>query len=284
MTRLGALAEGVKWGVTREAVGAERVLSLLRERFDDEGEGGTCNDCDEAMLGSDLTPPASLALRRRARSLCSLKSVQSAPHEAAASGNGARHGGREGGTATLLGSWGRAVAAMIGGLGSTGLSAERCAVHAPAAYALLCMYRCGLRRGSAPDVTPVRRQWPCAWPTFAVELCARSGRALQACLCDKLWRQTQLFGQLGLVSEAPGHGVAGRDRAPLVGATAAGSRSSRGPRLAGGVGARETGDGRRATGGRSARRAAERRCRGSRRACDRGAMVRAGSGTFRVRC
>lgn len=65
---------------------AERVLSLLRERFDDEGEGGTCREPD--MSVSVLTPPTSLALRRRARSLCSLKSFRSAPGEATASGNG----------------------------------------------------------------------------------------------------------------------------------------------------------------------------------------------------
>lgn len=90
MTRLGALAEGVKQGVwSREEVAVERALSLLRERLDEEGDGGTCNEfCGCDMLASVLTPPMSLALRRRARSLCSLKSLRSAPGEAAGSGKG----------------------------------------------------------------------------------------------------------------------------------------------------------------------------------------------------
>ena len=70
----------------------ERALSLLRERFDDEGEGGTCSELVD-MLASVLTPPMSLALRRRARSLCSLKSGRWAAGEAAAAGKRRRCGG-----------------------------------------------------------------------------------------------------------------------------------------------------------------------------------------------
>lgn len=113
MTRLGALAEGVKEGVAREKTGADRVLSLLRERFEDEGEGGTCSDWDEAMFASVFRPRPSLALRRRARSLCSLNSGRSAAHEAAASGNGGTTKW-EGGIVTVLGRWGRAARGVIG--------------------------------------------------------------------------------------------------------------------------------------------------------------------------
>lgn len=63
----------------------ERVLSLLRERFDEDGDGGTCSELVD-MFASVLTPPISLALRRSARSLCSLKSCRWAAGEAAASG------------------------------------------------------------------------------------------------------------------------------------------------------------------------------------------------------
>ena len=72
-----------------EEAPVDRALSLLRERFVEEGEGGTCNefiDCD--MLASVRTPPINLALRRSARSLCSLNSCRSAPGEAAASNGG----------------------------------------------------------------------------------------------------------------------------------------------------------------------------------------------------
>ena len=75
MTRLLVLAEGVlAAGVLRDEVVTDRVLSLLRERLDDdEGEMGTPA---VAMAGSVLMrTPLSFALRRRARSLCSLKEV-----------------------------------------------------------------------------------------------------------------------------------------------------------------------------------------------------------------
>lgn len=78
--RLGALAEGVWKGVLLiDEVAAERELSLLRERLEDEGEAGTArgagegNDMAEALCSdSVLRPVLPLALRRRARSLCSL--------------------------------------------------------------------------------------------------------------------------------------------------------------------------------------------------------------------
>jgi len=85
MTRLGALAEGVRNGVLSIDVAADRVLSLLRERFEDEGEGGTAS-CIEAMSASVCMPVLTLAFRRKARSLCSLKVGLSAPGKAAASG------------------------------------------------------------------------------------------------------------------------------------------------------------------------------------------------------
>lgn len=84
-SRLGVLPAGVlkavlAVGVTREAYVADRVLSLLRERFDDAGETGT-------ELGADMMPvtagsvlrdaPLSFALRLSARSLCSVKEVLS---------------------------------------------------------------------------------------------------------------------------------------------------------------------------------------------------------------
>lgn len=87
ITKLGALAEGVRKGALRVDVAADRVLSLLRERFEDEGEGGTASWA-EAMSTSVFIPGLVLALRRRARSLCSLKVGLSAPGKAAASGRG----------------------------------------------------------------------------------------------------------------------------------------------------------------------------------------------------
>jgi hypothetical protein len=74
MMRLFELAEGVlAAGVLRDEVVSDRVLSLLRERLDDEGEMGRPG-C--AMAGSVLMrTPLSFALRRRARSLCSLKEL-----------------------------------------------------------------------------------------------------------------------------------------------------------------------------------------------------------------
>jgi len=80
--RLGALPEGVRKGVFAYgvfAVDAERLLSRLRERFDEAGEAGTSRGVDVEVIAciSVLTPPPSLALRLRARSLCSLKTVLS---------------------------------------------------------------------------------------------------------------------------------------------------------------------------------------------------------------
>lgn len=76
--RLGALWEGVRKGVLAagvlmEDVAADRVLSLLRERFEDEGEAGTASGAEDMFSVSVLRPPLTLALRRSARSLCSLK-------------------------------------------------------------------------------------------------------------------------------------------------------------------------------------------------------------------
>lgn len=73
----------------RVELAVDRVLSRLRERFEDEGEGGT--DSDEVDVDMSLAvsrPALTLALRRRARILCSLNDVLSAPGEAAASGRG----------------------------------------------------------------------------------------------------------------------------------------------------------------------------------------------------
>jgi hypothetical protein len=87
MTRLGALAEGVRNGTLRDEVAVDRVLSLLRERFEEDGEGGTAS-CVEVMSASVFIPLLTLALRRRARNLCSLKVGLSAPSKAAALGRG----------------------------------------------------------------------------------------------------------------------------------------------------------------------------------------------------
>ena len=75
MLTAGVLKVEVAAGVWRDANVADRVLSLLRERFDDAGETGT-------ELGADMMPvtarsvlsePAlSFALRLSARSLCSV--------------------------------------------------------------------------------------------------------------------------------------------------------------------------------------------------------------------
>jgi hypothetical protein len=85
--RLGALAEGVKKGVLRVEVAA---LSLLRERFEEDGDGGTASWVAEVEAMSELVfkPVFSFAFRRKARSLCSLKVDLSAPDKAAASGRG----------------------------------------------------------------------------------------------------------------------------------------------------------------------------------------------------
>ena len=73
--RLLVLTDGVMAaGVFREELVPERALSLLRERLDDEGEGGICG---EAMVSGSLLvrTPVNFALRLRARSLCSLKKL-----------------------------------------------------------------------------------------------------------------------------------------------------------------------------------------------------------------
>lgn len=72
----GVLSVVLAAGAPREACVADRVLSLLRERFEDAGETGI-------ELGADMTPvtagsvlrrpPLSFALRLSARSLCSVK-------------------------------------------------------------------------------------------------------------------------------------------------------------------------------------------------------------------
>lgn len=149
--RLGALAEGVKYGVSREDVAADRALSLLRERLDDEGESGTCNEWELDIFASVLTPPTSLALRRRARSLCSLKSLRSAPREATASGNRGTTK-LEGGTVTVSGRpWlagrgdDRLAMVLLPGCLWRGASVC-CTVHAPTP-AVLCI-AAALRTGS----------------------------------------------------------------------------------------------------------------------------------------
>ena len=81
--RLGVLPAGVTKGVlealvltvlrlTDDAV-ADRVLSLLRERFEDEGEAGTASGPVDMSPVSVLRRRLSLALRLRSRSFCSLK-------------------------------------------------------------------------------------------------------------------------------------------------------------------------------------------------------------------
>lgn len=82
IARLLVLTEGVMKGVMAgvwsDEFVPERALSLLRERFDDEGEGGTGAEAEAMMsvAGSCLVrTPVSLALRLRARSLCSLKKL-----------------------------------------------------------------------------------------------------------------------------------------------------------------------------------------------------------------
>lgn len=77
--KLGALALGVRkcgvWIV--EVVAAERELSLLRERFEEAGDAGTerLDGVADMSSVSVLRPPLRRALRRSARSLCSLKTL-----------------------------------------------------------------------------------------------------------------------------------------------------------------------------------------------------------------
>jgi hypothetical protein len=106
MTRLGALAEGVRAGVLADGVfvkrvAADRVLSLLRERFDDEGDAGTTSGA--AMPPAAVSrPPLSLALRRSARSLCSLNVFLPTSGAEVSSGSGGTTK-FEGGILTALG-------------------------------------------------------------------------------------------------------------------------------------------------------------------------------------
>jgi hypothetical protein len=60
-----------------EVVAAERELSLLRERLEDEGDAGTerLDGAADMVSVSVLRPPLRWALRRSARSLCSLKTL-----------------------------------------------------------------------------------------------------------------------------------------------------------------------------------------------------------------
>lgn len=93
MMRLGTLPEGVWKGVfplRTEAAAEDRALSLLRERFEDEGDAEKPSGAG-AMFSTVLRPPLSLtfALRRRSRRLCSLEVVlELAPGEIASSGAG----------------------------------------------------------------------------------------------------------------------------------------------------------------------------------------------------
>jgi hypothetical protein len=73
MIRLGALPEGVKKGVLSDDEAADRVLSLLRARFDDEGDAGTANGAEDMSSVPVKRPALGMTLRRRARNLCSLK-------------------------------------------------------------------------------------------------------------------------------------------------------------------------------------------------------------------
>jgi hypothetical protein len=75
MSRLLALTDGVfVAGVLSDEL--VWVLSLLRERLDEDGEGGTGTDAMAPVLGSVLVrTPVSFAFRLRARSLCSVKVV-----------------------------------------------------------------------------------------------------------------------------------------------------------------------------------------------------------------
>jgi hypothetical protein len=75
--RLLVLTDGVMAGVLAAGVFSDDVvpdctLSLLRERLDDVGDGGT--PAEAILSGLNLIrPPLSFALRLKARSLCSLK-------------------------------------------------------------------------------------------------------------------------------------------------------------------------------------------------------------------
>lgn len=89
--RLFALAEGVikgvfAAGVLREELVTDRVLSLLRERLDDDGDIGTPAG---VMSGSvRIRTPLTFALRLKARSLCSLKALLSVSGDVSGLGRG----------------------------------------------------------------------------------------------------------------------------------------------------------------------------------------------------
>lgn len=89
--RLFVLTEGVikgvfAAGVCKDELVADRVLSLLRERLDDDGDSGIPA---EAISGSfRVRTPGSFALRLRARSLCSLKKLLSVSGNASGRGRG----------------------------------------------------------------------------------------------------------------------------------------------------------------------------------------------------
>ena len=76
MMRLGALADGVMEGVPPAGVlidvAAERELSRLLERLEEEGDTGTDSGADMLSV-RNLPPPRALALRLNSRSLCNLK-------------------------------------------------------------------------------------------------------------------------------------------------------------------------------------------------------------------
>jgi hypothetical protein len=108
MMRLFVLTDGVTKGVLaagvlRDELVPDRVLSLLRERLDEVGDGGT--GAEAMVSGSDLiSPPLSFALRLRARSLCSVKKLLGLLENDA---------GRDGG-ATRTGTLGDGIVMVIG--------------------------------------------------------------------------------------------------------------------------------------------------------------------------
>lgn len=80
MLSAGVLRAVLAATLPKEACVTDRVLSLLRERFDEAGETGTELGADmmPVTVGSVLRrPPLSFALRLSARSLCSVKAVRS---------------------------------------------------------------------------------------------------------------------------------------------------------------------------------------------------------------
>jgi hypothetical protein len=90
ITRLGALADGVKAPI--EGVAADRELSLLRDRFDEAGDAGIASGPAADMFSVSVWSPClTLALRRSARNLCSLKTFPSMA--LCDSGVGGRKGG-----------------------------------------------------------------------------------------------------------------------------------------------------------------------------------------------